>query len=80
METPVGSGLKYVPCILKYVRHILNYVGHNFYLLPCRVYELKISFHFSRPEMSVYVFSRLREPVNNANGPQGKNAFSACWR
>ena len=28
METPVGSGLKYVPCILKYVRHILNYVGH----------------------------------------------------
>jgi hypothetical protein len=34
METPVGSGLKYVPCILKYVRHILNYVGHIFQHVP----------------------------------------------
>ena len=34
METPVGSGLKYVPCIFKYVRHILNYVGHIFQHVP----------------------------------------------
>ena len=38
METPVGSGLKYVPCILKYVRCISKYVRPFFRGQKPRVY------------------------------------------
>ena len=53
---------------------MLNYVGHNFYLLPCGVYELKMSFQFFSPKMPVStpwvfnVFCRAGDGAKTAPG------------
>ena len=42
-----SGGGKYVWHISNYVRHILNYLRDIFYLLPCGINGVKISFQFS---------------------------------